>query len=184
MKNLQIPLLGIGVLIGVLLFGRSLFMQSAAVIVQPSGTIELRALNQSCSAVIRNGSSLNPLELNDGKLDSIEESALSEGCTLQATAIAPNGMRLTDVPLALIRREAPSGPTELHEKPRRTDAYGNSTWSIQLLPNTNFIYEVISPNPVGRSVRSNQIDIQLCTGDESIPRFQVNGHPDIGRGCR
>ena len=118
------------------------------------------------------------------ELDAFEIQAIDEGCTLEASAIAPNGMRLTDIPLLLIRSDPTTYVPETFGGPRRTDDYGTATWTFQLVPNTDFIYQVISPHPVGKTVGSNPMEIELCTGVRSENAFPQVRSPDVGRGCR
>jgi hypothetical protein len=153
----------------------------------PPGTIQLRIRNRSCAALSPLQASVfnqNPGELNNGSLDPIELAALREGCTLEAEVIAPNGMRLTDVPLMLLRFEAGSNRSEPFGGPRRSNDYGRATWQFPLTPNTDFLYEVVSPNPVKNTARSNRIEIRLCTGDESVASVAPVQRSDAGRGCR
>ena len=153
----------------------------------PSGTIELRILNPTCDHLSPDTTApvpSNPYDLNDGELDDVEIQAISEGCTLQAIAIAPNGMRLTDIPLLLIRSDPTTYAPEQFGGSRRTDDYGAATWSFQLVPDTDFIYQVISPNPVGQTVGSNPLEIELCTGEGSMAAFPKIHSTDVGRGCR
>lgn len=187
MYRFAIPLLTTGFLAalaaaGFAVFG-GMFSGLHGQIIQPSGRIELRVTNSACAALSPQSDTANPLELNDGKLNEVENTALLEGCVLQATAIAPNGMRLTDVPLALLRAESLTGDYEIFDRPRRTDDYGTATWVFPLTPNTRFTYQAMSPNPVGRSVRSNEVEIQLCTGPDSVRLFQGIAVDDVGRGC-
>ena len=157
----------------------------------PSGRIELSILNQACAAVSPQFStSRNPEQntLNDGNLDEAELAAIEEGCMFQAVAIAPNGMRLTDIPLVLVRSEAGRDQQEVVEGDpfqgaRSTDDYGAATWQFRLTPHTDFLYTVLSPNPTGQTVGSNTIEIQLCTGPESLNAVSADSLNDAGRGC-
>jgi hypothetical protein len=149
--------------------------------------IYLRILNSACAAVspeTAEGLHPNPEALNDRELDSTEEAALAELCTLQATAVAPNGMLLTDIPLALLRTDRPDGEPEIFGGTRNSDDYGTATWRFRLTPNTHFFFQVVSPNPVKRSVWSNVVEIQMCMGVESTARVADNLIADAGRGCQ
>lgn len=153
----------------------------------PSGSIELTILNPACAAVSPQFST-DPENLNDGELDESELAAINEGCTIQAIAIAPNGMRLTDIPLLLVRSEAGSNQVERTEgRPfqgvRSTDDYGAATWNFRLSPHTDFFYAVVSPSPTRQTVWSNTVEIQLCTGLESLNAFRPDSLIDAGRGC-
>lgn len=153
----------------------------------PTGTIQLRVMNRACGAVAVGSSTTlnpNPREINDGKLDPAERIAIEEGCALQAVAIAPNGMPITDTPLVLLRSEAPAGTPEVVAQPRSSDANGAAEWRFRLTPNTDFIYEVMSPNPAKRTARSNAVEIQLCTGAASLNQVRGAILADAGRGCR
>jgi hypothetical protein len=151
-----------------------------------SGTIHAEFSNDACAALSPAGSErfrLNPADLNDGKLDPVELSAIQEGCTLTAAARAPNGMPLTDVFLVLRRAEAPDGPFKPFIAASRSDASGIATWRFFPSPNTDFIYEVMSPNPVGTTVYSNRLELQLCTGEVGGERGGAGPREDVGRGC-
>lgn len=153
----------------------------------PAGSIELTILNSACAAVSPQFSP-DPSNLNDGTLDERELAAIYEGCTIQAIAIAPNGMRLTDIPLLLMRSEAGSDQIERTEGGpfqgiRSTDDYGAATWNFRLSPHTDFFYAVVSPSPTQRTVWSNTVEIQLCTGLESLNAFRRDSLIDAGRGC-
>lgn len=152
-----------------------------------SGTIQAELANEACAALSPAGSErlhLNPADLNDGKLDPVELAALQDGCVLTATARAPNGMPLTDVFLVLLRAEAPDGPFKPFIAASRSDATGIATWRFLPSPNTHFIYEVMSPNPVGATVISNRVEVQLCTGEDSANRVAGGTGEDVGKGCR
>lgn len=152
-----------------------------------TGTIQLRIRNASCAALSPQQAATfnpNPSDLNNGVLDPVERAAIREGCILEAEAIAPNGMRLTDIPLMLLRFEAGSDRSEPFDIPMRSNDYGRATWQIRLTPNTDFFFEVVSPNPVRNTVRSNRIEIRLCTGDESVLSVAPGQRGDAGRGCR
>lgn len=151
-----------------------------------SGAIHAHFVNDTCAALTPAGSiqrGMRPENLNDGKLDPIEEAALREGCTLTAKAVAPNGMPLTDVFVVLVRAEAPSGTFRSFSTPSRTDASGFATWRFVPVPNTHFIYEVTSPNPVGSTVSSNRVELQLCTGEASVAAIAGVAADEAGRGC-
>lgn len=152
-----------------------------------SGTIQTELANDACAALSPTGSERlqrNPADLNDGKLDPVELAALNEGCTLTANARAPNGMPLTDVLLVLRRAEAPDGPFRPFIAASRSDATGIATWRFIPSPNTHFIYEVMSPNPVGTTVFSNRVELQLCTGADSVSRVGRGVPDDVGMGCQ
>ena len=152
-----------------------------------SGTIQAQFTNDACAALSPTGSvrlGMRPENLNDGKLDPVEERALREGCTLTAKASAPNGMPLTDVFVVLVRAEAPDGSFRAFSTPSRTDANGFATWRFTPTPNTHFVYEVTSPNPVGVTVSSKPLELQLCTGETSVGAIAGAAARDAGRGCR
>lgn len=187
MKTIVRRLVVVGALAVVTLGAVAQVQQSASRSIPATGVIYLRILNSACAAVspeTAEGLHPNPEGLNDRELDSTEEAALAELCTLQATAIAPNGMRLTDIPLALLRADRASGEAELFEGTRNSDDYGTATWRFRLTPNTHFFFQVVSPNPVKRSVWSNVVEIQMCTGVESSARFPEDLIADAGRGCQ
>lgn len=152
-----------------------------------SGTISARFANEACAVLSPAGMARAGLDaqiLNNGVLDEVERRAIEQGCALEAVATAPNGMRLTDVFLTLLRSEVPSGEARLFSVPSRTDAQGIATWYFKPIPNTHFRYQVISPNPVGQSVHSNSLELQLCTGEESENLAEPDRRADVGRGCR
>lgn len=160
--------------------------RDATGIIPETGMLQLDILNDECKALSPDESSQfnpNPATLNDGFLDDIERRAIDVGCTLRVTAIAPNGMRLTDIPILLLRSDATSGAFEEFGGPRRTDAYGEARWSFFLTPNTHFMYEGISPNPVKQAVTSNMIEIQLCIGQDSAVDISGRSIADSGLGC-
>lgn len=144
-----------------------------------TGTLILEITNPPCRDVSPNVSAQRNV-LNDEKLDSIEIRALSSGCTLQATAISPNGTRLTDIPLLLLRTDPGGSSFDSFGGPRRTDAYGQARWTFPLIPHTDLIYFAITPNPLKSSPVSNRVEIQLCTGKQSA---QAASSPETGLGC-
>jgi hypothetical protein len=151
-----------------------------------TGVIRLEVLTDSCAALspqLNRNHNLGSQQLNDGRLDPFELVAIREGCLLRAVAIAPNGMRLTDIPLLLFRLDATSGDSEVFGGSRNTDDYGSATWTFPLTPHTNFIYYVESPSPTKLTVRSNFIEIALCTGEESARLVPETFTADFGRGC-
>jgi hypothetical protein len=176
----------LGLLVGLI------FLSSATLRLLPSqaissGTIQLSIVNPSCanlSPETNESIFFTPEDLNNGALDTFEIQAINEGCTLQAIAIAPNGMRLTDIPLLLIRSDLSTFVAETFGGSRHTDDYGIATWTFQLIPNTDFIYQVISPHPVGQTVGSNPLEIELCTGESSENAFPHIQSLNAGRGCR
>jgi hypothetical protein len=144
-------------------------------------SIQLRIANRACGDVAANTTSNpNPTDLNDGDLDDAESAAIEEGCTFRATVSSPNGMRTPGVNLILRRSSAPHGSFETFGYPRTTDDQGNAVWRFQPTPNTDFIYEVVAS---GTSATSNQIEIQLCTGDDSVDAISGAPTADAGRGC-
>jgi hypothetical protein len=148
-----------------------------------TGTLILEITNPECRGVSANESAppnAPQTVLNDGRLDPIEIRAIASGCTIQATAISPNGTRLTDIPLLLLRTDAGGSSLDTFGGPRRTDAYGQARWAFPLTPNTDLIYFAITPNPLKSSAVSNQVEIQLCTGRQGA---QVASSPEIGLGC-
>jgi|GEM_PF-4269462 len=152
-----------------------------------SGTIRAKFGNPACAILSSEGmarAGLDPAILNNGTLDEVERQAIEEGCALEAIVTAPNGMRLSDVFLTVLRSEVPSGEPRLFSVPSRTDARGVATWYFKPIPNTHFRFEVMSPNPVGQSVRSNSLELPLCTGDESARLVQPDLRADVGRGCQ
>lgn len=151
-----------------------------------TGVIRLEVLTDSCAALspqLNRSPNLGSNQLNDGRLDPFELAAIREGCSLRAVAIAPNGMRLTDIPLLLLRLDATSGAPEASGDSRNTDDYGSATWTFPLTPHTDFIYYVESPNPTKLTVRSNMLEIALCTGEESALLIPEAVTADFGMGC-
>jgi hypothetical protein len=147
-------------------------------------SIQLRIANRACNDIAANSiSNPNPSDLNDGDLDDAESAAIEEGCAFRATVSAPNGMRTPGVNLVLRRSVSPNGRFETFGYPRTTDEQGNAVWRFQPTANTDYIYEVVSSTPSGTSATSNKIEIQLCTGDDSVGA--VSGAPteDAGQGC-
>jgi hypothetical protein len=150
------------------------------------GTIRLDIVSSGCAALspqMNPQPNLGSLRLNNGRLEPFELVALKEGCSLRAIAIAPNGMRLTDIPLLLLRREQLSEDTEVFGDSRNTDDYGSATWRFSLTPHTDFVYYVESPSPTKLTVRSNVVEIALCTGEESRAMVAQGLNDEFGRGC-
>lgn len=186
MHRLTQIFIGIGVLASIAILDLAQTWRKSPEESIPTGTIQLRVMNRNCGAIAVGSSTTlnpNPQEINDGKLDPSERRAIEEGCSLQAVAIAPNGMPISDTPLVLLRSEAPAGTPEVVGQPRSSDANGAAEWRFRLTPNTDFIYEVISPSPTKRMARSNAVEVQLCTGSRSIRQVQGAIVADAGRGC-
>jgi hypothetical protein len=160
--------------------------QSEAQNQTPSSGLRLNTANRACGAVTAESADSfnpNPSDLNDGDLDDAETAAIQEGCTLRATARDAGGTPQTDIQLRLVRAAAPSGEFEPFGYPRTTDAQGNATWRFQPSPNTDYIYEVVSAAPGQQGARSNSIEIQLCTGEDSVGAIEGAPTTDSGRGC-
>ncbi len=150
------------------------------------GMIRLDIVSGGCAALspqMNPEHNLGSQRLNNGRLDPFELVALREGCSLRAVAIAPNGMRLTDIPLLLLRRDPLSGEVEVFGDSRNTDDYGSATWRFFLTPHTDFVYYAESPSPTKLTVRSNAIEIALCTGEESRALVPQGFTDEFGRGC-
>jgi hypothetical protein len=56
-------------------------------------------------------------------------------------------------------------------------------WRFQPTPNTDFIYEAVTASPSGTSATSNRIEIQLCTGDDSVGAISGAPTEGAGQGC-
>jgi hypothetical protein len=177
MKTVALKIAALGTIIGIPAIG----------IAQTDGsnsTIQLRIANRACGEVAAGTTSNpNPSDLNDGDLDDAETAAITEGCMFRATVSSPNGMRQSGVDLILRRSAAPHGSFETFGFPRTTDERGDSVWRFQPTPNTDYIYEVVSPNPSGNSATSNTIEIQLCTGSDSVGAITGAPTADAGQGC-
>ena len=154
---------------------------------QPTtGGIRLQIANRECAAVSPESAGTlnpNPSDLNDGDLDDAETTAIQQGCTLRAIARDPGGTPLSDLQLTLVRASAPSGEFMPFGNPRSTDAQGDATWRFQPSPNTDYIYEVVSSDPSRPGARSNSVEIQLCTGDDSVGAIEGAPTTDSGQGC-
>lgn len=154
---------------------------------QPStGGIRLEIANRACGAVSPDSAdnlNPNPGDLNDGDLDDAEVAAIQEGCTLQASARNAAGTPLANTQLILVRAAAPSGEFRQFGDPRITDARGNATWRFQPSPDTDYIYEVVSSSPGQQGARSNAVEIQLCTGEDSVGAIEGAPTTDSGQGC-
>lgn len=151
-----------------------------------SGGIRLEITNRACGAVSPGSAdnlNPNPSDLNDGDLDNAETTAIQEGCTLRATARNGAGTPLSNTQLILVRAAAPSGEFRQFGDPRITDARGNATWRFQPSPDTDFIYEVVSSSPGQQGARSNSVEIQLCTGGDSVGAIEGSPTTDSGQGC-
>lgn len=154
---------------------------------QPTtGGIRLQIANRECAEVSPESAdnlNPNPSDLNDGDLDDAETTAIQQGCTLRAIARDPGGTPLSDLQLTLVRAAAPSGEFMPFGNPRTTDAQGNATWRFQPSPNTDYIYEVVSSASSRQGARSNSVEIQLCTGDDSVGAIEGAPTTDSGQGC-
>jgi len=160
--------------------------QSSAQPQQTSGGIQLQIANRECGAVSPESAAFlnpNPSDLNDGDLDDAETAAIEQGCTLRAVARNTGGTPLSDLQLILVRAAAPNGEFLPFGNPRTTDAQGNATWRFQPSPNTDYIYEVVSTNAGQQGARSNAVEIQLCTGDDSVGAIEGAPTTDSGQGC-
>lgn len=151
-----------------------------------TGGIRLEIANQACGAVSPDGANTlnpNPKDLNDGDLDDAETAAIQEGCTLRASARNAAGTPLANTQLILVRAAAPSGEFRQFGDPRVTDARGNATWRFQPSPDTDYMYEVVSSSPGQQGARSNSVEIQLCTGGDSVGAIEGAPTTDSGQGC-
>jgi hypothetical protein len=144
------------------------------------GSIRLVTANEACGAITPEGTALNPnpTDLNDGDLDDAEVRAIQEGCTFRARITSSNGTPISGVQLRLERQAAPVGSTSQFGYPRTTDSNGEATWRFQPSPNTDFIYEA-----VGNNIRSNRVELQLCTGSGSVGAIEGAPETDSGQGC-
>lgn len=151
------------------------------------GRLQLRIANEACAAVSKewsNSLNPNPSDINDGDLDNAETMAIEEGCVFRVIATDASGMRVPGVSVELRRSEAPVGTFFRFGNPRTTDAQGVATWRFQPTPNTDFIYDIRDIAGGQPQVTSNSVEIQLCTGNDSvgaIPGAPVN---DAGMGCQ
>jgi hypothetical protein len=153
----------------------------------PARGLRLQIANRECAAVSPESAGYlnpNPSDLNDGDLDDAEATAIQQGCTLRAIARDPGGTPQSDLQLTLVRAAAPSGEFLPFGNPRTTDAQGNATWRFQPSPNTDYIYEVVSSTPGQPRARSNTVEIQLCTGEDSVGSIEGAPTTDDGEGCR
>lgn len=145
-------------------------------------SVRLRIADAACAAVSKGTTNNpNPSDLNDGDLDDAETNAIEQGCAFRATVTDSSGMRVSGENLILRRSEAPYGSFESFGQPRTTDQRGDALWRFQPTPNTDFIYEVTSADG---QLRSNTIEIQLCTGDDSVGAIEGAPDADAGRGCQ
>jgi len=155
----------------------------AAAPVEDSGVrrINLKVTNELCRALTPDGASAvnpNPSDLNDGNLDDIEIEALNDGCDLRAIATDRFGRRVPGVTLYLVRAAAGSSNYESFGRPRTTNRRGVATWGFSLGAETDFIYRVRIRS---REVQSNPINVELCTGLDTVELFP--NQADAGRGC-
>jgi hypothetical protein len=154
---------------------------------QPStGGIRLEIANRACGAVSpESAESLNPnpSDLNDGDLDDAEAAAIQEGCTLRVSVRNDAGTPLANTQLILVRAAAPDGEFRQFGDPRITDARGNATWRFQPSPDTDYIYEAVSSSRGQQGTRSNSVEIQLCTGGDSVGSIEGAPTTDSGQGC-
>ena len=155
----------------------------AAAPVEDSGVrrINLKATNDLCRAMTPDGASTtnpNPSDLNDGNLDDIEIEALNDGCDLRAIATGRDGRRVPGVILYLVRAAAGTSDYQSFGRPRTTNRRGVATWGFSLGAETDFIYRVRIQS---REVQSNPINVQLCTGLDTVDLFP--NQADAGRGC-
>jgi hypothetical protein len=151
------------------------------------GRINLRIANVACSAVspqTATGLNPNPSDINDGDLDDAEILALQEGCTLRAIATDRAGNRIAGEELTLLRAEAPAGTRFPFGYARTTDAQGVATWRFRPTPNTDFIYEAVSAGRSQPRVASKNVEIQLCTGQDSVDVVESAPTNDAGMGCQ
>jgi hypothetical protein len=149
--------------------------------------IDLQIANSSCAAVSPQTSTAlnpNPSDLNDGDLDDAETLAIQDGCTLRAIVTDRAGNRVAGEPLTLLRGEAPVGTEFPFGYPRETDAQGVATWRFHPTPNTDFIYQVITGGRNQSRIISNSVEIQLCTGDDSVGAIAGAPTNDAGMGCQ
>lgn len=152
--------------------------------VEDSGVrrITLRITNPECAAMSPQGDlslNPNPSDLNDGNLDDAEIVALNEGCHLRAYATGKNRERVDGVLLYLYRAPATGGAFVRYGSPRETNRRGLASWGFRLSPDTNFIYRVEIKSG---EVRSNGVNIQLCTGRDTSALFPPNP-AELGEGC-
>ncbi|MFM1846935.1 MAG: hypothetical protein RL417_409 [Pseudomonadota bacterium] len=152
--------------------------------VEDSGVrrITLRITNLECAAMSPQGNlsaNPNPGDLNDGELDDAEIVALEEGCHLRAYAVGKTGKRVANVPLYLYRAPADGGRFRRFGAVRRTSKRGLASWGFPLGPDTNFVYEVQIKSG---EVKSNEINIQLCTGRDTANIFPSEPE-ELGKGC-
>lgn len=145
------------------------------------GSIRLVTANAACGAITPEGTALNPnpTDLNDGDLDDAEVQAIQEGCTFRARITSSNGTPISGVQLRLERQAAPVGSTSQFGYPRTTDSNGEATWRFQPSPDTDFIYEA-----AGDNMRSNHVELQLCTGSSSVGSIEGAPQTDSGQGCQ
>lgn len=145
-------------------------------------SIQLRIADAACAAVSKGTTNNpNPSDLNDGDLDDAESNAIEQGCSFRATVTDSSGMRVSGENLVLRRSEAPFGSFQTFGQPRTTDQRGDALWRFQPTPNTDFIYEVTSADG---QLQSNTVEIQLCTGDDSVGAIEGAPVADAGRGCQ
>ena len=152
--------------------------------VEDSGArrITLRITNPECAAMSPQGDldlNPNPTDLNDGNLDDAEIVALNEGCHVRAYVTGKNRERIDGLPVYLYRAPATGGQFKRYGSPRETNRRGLATWGFPLSPDTNFIYRVQIKSG---EVRSNGVNIQLCTGRDTSALFPPNPG-DLGEGC-
>lgn len=152
--------------------------------VEDSGVrrITLRITDPECAAMSPQGDlslNPNPTDLNDGDLDDAEIIALNEGCHLRAYATGKNRQRVKGVALYLYRAAATGGQFERYGKLRKTNRRGLASWGFPLSPDTNFVYRVQIKSG---EVKSNRVNIQLCTGRDTSALFPPNPN-DLGKGC-
>jgi hypothetical protein len=149
------------------------------------GGIRLEIANVACAAVSPDSpyDNPNPSDLNDGDLDDTETKAIQQGCTLRAIVRNVAGTPQSDLQLSLVRAAAPDGTFMPFGLPRTTDAQGNATWRFQPSPNTDYIYEAVSATPGQSGTRSNSVEIQLCTGEDSVGAIEGAPTSDSGQGC-
>jgi hypothetical protein len=167
--------------------GATMFAFSDCQAQPATGRIRLEIANLTCAAVSPESASYdnpNPSDLNDGDLDRAETTAIQQGCTLRASAVDGAGTPQSNLQLTLVQAAAPNGEFRPFGNPRLTDAQGNATWRFQPSPNTDFIYEAVSSTPGQSGVRSNSVEIQLCTGESSVGAIEGAPTTDSGQGCQ
>jgi hypothetical protein len=154
---------------------------------QPS-QISLRIADASCGALAPNGantSNQNPGDINDNDLDDAEVTAIQQGCTLRAIVTDRQGRRVSGQSLILTRSDA-TGISSFFPfgRGRTTNAQGQAIWRFQPTPNTDFLYQATTSPGSGGRARSNTVEIQLCTGEDSVGAIEGAPTVDAGKGCQ